>query len=88
MITGPATKNILAAMPVIRPSLLKSMAGETTALEKPVMGTRGPAPPKRASLLERFRPVSSADRNTREQEVAVPAASWSSPADDQPFWAS
>src|SRR5699024_7503399 len=38
-ITGPATVNILAAMPVISPSLLKSMAGEATALAKPVMGT-------------------------------------------------
>ena len=30
---------------------LKSMAGETTAFAKPVIGTRVPAPPKRASLL-------------------------------------
>ena len=30
---------------------LLSRAGEVTALEKPVMGTRVPAPPKRASLL-------------------------------------
>ena len=50
-ITGPATINIFAPMPVIRPSLLKSIAGEATALAKPVMGTSVPAPPKRASLL-------------------------------------
>ena len=44
-ITGPATRNIFAAMPVTKPSARKSMAGETTALAKPVMGTRVPAPP-------------------------------------------
>ena len=49
------------------------MAGETTALAKPVMGTSVPAPPKRASLLYRFSPVSRAERNTSVQEVAVPA---------------
>ena len=42
---GPGHGDIFAAMPVIKPSLLKSMAGETTALAKPVMGTRVPAPP-------------------------------------------
>ena len=46
-ITGPATRNIFAAMPVTKPSVLKSMAGETTALAKPVMGTRVPAPARR-----------------------------------------
>ena len=40
VMTGPATVNILAAMPVTKPSDLKSSAGEVTALEKPVMGTR------------------------------------------------
>ena len=49
--TGPATVNIFAAIPVTNPSDLKSSAGEVTALEKPVMGTSVPAPPKRASLL-------------------------------------
>ena len=49
--TGPATTNIFDAMPVMKPSLLKSMAGETTAFAKPVIGTSVPAPPKRASLL-------------------------------------
>ena len=29
-ITGPAMTNIFAAMPVMMPSVLKSMAGETT----------------------------------------------------------
>ena len=42
--TGPAMTNIFAAMPVTMPSALKSIAGETTALAKPVMGTSVPAP--------------------------------------------
>ena len=72
-------------MPVTNPSLRKSMAGETTALAKPVMGTSVPAPPKRASLLYRFSPVSRAERNTSVQEVAVPAVFSSRPAAVQPF---
>ena len=48
-ITGPATVNILTAVPVISPSARKSMAGEATALAKPVMGTSVPAPAYRAS---------------------------------------
>ena len=48
-ITGPATVNILTAVPVISPSARKSMAGEATALAKPVMGTNVPAPAYRAS---------------------------------------
>ena len=42
---------IFIAMPVTSPSLRKSMAGDTTALAKPVMGTRVPAPPNRARRL-------------------------------------
>ena len=49
-ITGPAMTNILAPKPKIIPSLLNSSAGETTALAKPVMGTRVPAPPCLAIL--------------------------------------
>ena len=49
--TGPATTNIFAAMPVMKPSLLQSMAGETTEFAKPVMGTSVPAPAKRAMEL-------------------------------------
>ena len=41
--------NILAAMPVTKPSALKSSAGDATALAKPVMGTSVPAPPNLAS---------------------------------------
>ena len=42
--TGPAMVNIFAAMPVTKPSLLKSMAGETMELANPVTGTSVPAP--------------------------------------------
>ena len=42
-ITGPATVNILTAVPVTMPSARKSMAGEATALAKPVMGTNSAA---------------------------------------------
>ncbi len=72
-------------MPVIRPSARKSMAGDTTALAKPVMGTRVPAPPNRASLLYRFSPVNRADRNTRLMEVAEAASSRGS-STSQPVW--
>ena len=44
-ITGPATVNILTAVPVTMPSARKSMAGEATALAKPVMGTGVPRQP-------------------------------------------
>ena len=44
--TGPATTNIFDAIPVMKPSLLKSMAGETTELAKPVIGTSVPGPGK------------------------------------------
>ena len=42
--TGPATVKIFAEVPVISPSRRNSMAGAATALAKPVMGTRVPAP--------------------------------------------
>ena len=43
--TGPAMRNILAPVPVTRPSALNSMAALTTALAKPVMGTSDPPRP-------------------------------------------
>ena len=49
-ITGPATVNIFTAVPVTTPSARKSMAGEATALAKPVMGTSDPAPALAASF--------------------------------------
>ena len=44
-ITGPAMVNIFAPTPNTCPSALNSIAGATTPLAKPVMGTRHPAPP-------------------------------------------
>ena len=72
-ITGPATVNILTAVPVTMPSARKSMAGEATALAKPVMGTSVPAPAYRASRWYSPSAVSSADRNTSVTEVAEAA---------------
>ena len=60
--TGPAMMNIFAPVPSTRPSVLNSMAALTTALAKPVMGTRVPAPAFAASfrrfLRYRHRPQS------------------------------
>lgn len=49
--TGPAIMNILAAVPVMKPSLLNSRAGETTAFAKPVMGTRVPGSAELRSVV-------------------------------------
>ena len=62
-------------------SALKSMAGETTELAKPVIGTSVPAPAKRARELYRFSPVVSAAKKISVTEVAVPASVLSSPKD-------
>ena len=70
-----AMVNILAPTPFTQFSLLKSMAGDTTALAKPVIGTSVPAPANRASRQYSPNPVSTADSSTKEQEVAVPASS-------------
>ena len=48
--TGPAMVNIFAATPKTNPSFLNSMAGDTTALANPVIGTTVPAPAKLAIL--------------------------------------
>ena len=62
--TGPAIVNILAAMPVTKPSALNSIAGETTALAKPVIGTIVPAPAIFAISSYQLRPVRTALRKT------------------------
>ena len=49
------------------------MAGETTELAKPVIGTSVPAPAKRTRELYRFSPVVSAAKKMTLMEVAVPA---------------
>jgi hypothetical protein len=43
--TGPASLKIFAAVPKMKPSLLNSIAGETTEFANPVIGTTVPAPP-------------------------------------------
>ena len=84
-ITGPATVNILTAVPVTMPSARKSMAGEATALAKPVMGTSVPAPAYRASRWYSPSAVSSTDRNTSVTEVAEAASCCVSPSACQPL---
>jgi hypothetical protein len=56
------------------------MAGEATALAKPVMGTSVPAPAYRASRWYSPSAVSSTDRNTSVTEVAVAAVCCVSPS--------
>ena len=48
--TGPAMLKIFAPTPVIHPSGLNSIAGLTTELANPVMGTSVPAPARAASF--------------------------------------
>ena len=66
-------------------SARKSMAGEATALAKPVMGTSVPAPAYRASRWYSPSAVSSTDRNTSVTEVAVAASCCVSPSACQPL---
>jgi hypothetical protein len=46
--TGPAIVNILQPIPNTCPSFLNSIAGATTELANPVIGTNAPAPPNLA----------------------------------------
>ena len=78
-ILGPAMRNILAPVPVTRPSALNSMAALTTALAKPVMGTSDPAPAFAASFWYQPSVVSTAESKIKVQLVRVPAASASAP---------
>ena len=72
--TGPAIMNILAPKPVTRPSLLNSMAGEATALAKPVMGTSVPAPACLAMLSYTLKPVRMMLSSTRDTEQSSRAS--------------
>lgn len=63
--TGPATVNIFAPTPRTKPSLRESIAWETTAFAKPVIGTRVPAPPTRAKLSKIPMPVRMALMTTK-----------------------
>src|SRR5699024_9550447 len=78
--TGPAMVNILVPVPVTCPSGENSMAALTTALAKPVMGTRLPAPDRDASFWYHPRVVHRADRAIRVQLVRVAAVAGSAPA--------
>ena len=53
----------MAPSPSSKPSLLNSRAGLVTELEKPVMGTRVPAPANLASLGYSPRPVNKAEKD-------------------------
>ena len=55
--TGPATINILLPTPMIYPSDLYSIAGDTIELAKPVIGTKEPAPANLPILLKILRAV-------------------------------
>ena len=77
--TGPAIWKSLAAVPVTSPSERNSMAGATTELANPVMGTTVPAPAKLAILSKTPRAVSSPARKMRQREQTVPACSLSRP---------
>ena len=72
--------NIFTPTPRTQPSVLNSIAGETTALANPVMGTRVPPPPNLAMLSYMPRAVSTAERNISETEHSVLAAGVPSPA--------
>ena len=72
-------ENIFADTPKTYPSLLNSIAGLTTALEKPVIGTKAPALPHWASLSYTFSPVSSAPKKISVIEAVVWASFTSIP---------
>ena len=86
--TGPAIVKILAPTPVTQPSALNSMAGLTTELANPVIGTSVPAPALAASFWYHPGSVNSADRKISAMLVSVPASvlsyqirkSWRSPS--------
>ena len=69
--TGPASVNSFAPTPMTRPSRRNSIAGETTELAKPVIGTMLPAPAYLPILSYTPMPVSSAERKTRQMLVPV-----------------
>lgn len=58
--TGPATVNIFPPTPIIYPSDLYSIAGETIEFAKPVIGINEPAPANFPILLNMFNPVKNA----------------------------
>ena len=67
--------NIFAPTPRMKPSVLNSTAGETTAFANPVIGTSVPAPPCLAIFGYSPVPVSTAEKNTSDTETQVPTSS-------------
>ena len=78
-ITGPAMMNILAPKPVIKPSVLNSIAGELIAFAKPVIGTSVPAPACLAILSYTPSIVSSTPKKISDTETKVFASVSSNP---------
>ena len=72
--TGPATVNIFPPTPIMYPSDLYSIAGETIELANPVIGTREPAPANFPILFYSFRPVKIAEMAIKMIETTVDAA--------------
>ena len=68
-ITGPQTVKILAPTPRTYPSERESIAGDATALAKPVMGSRVPAPARLAILSYTPMPVRITDKKIRVIEL-------------------
>ena len=73
--TGPEMVKILAPTPRIKPSARLSIAGETTELANPVMGTSVPAPATFAILSKIPSPVSTTAQKISVMEVKVEASS-------------
>ena len=69
--TRPATVNIFPPTPIIYPSDLYSMAGETIEFAKPVIGINEPAPANFPILLKILRLVRSADKPIKIIETIV-----------------
>lgn len=78
-ITGPAMTKIFAPTPRINPSVLNSIAGDTTAFANPVIGTKVPAPAYFAILSYTLNPVSSALIATSDIDVKVGVTSTVAP---------
>ena len=77
--TGPATVNIFPPTPIIYPSDLYSIAGETIEFAKPVIGINEPAPANFPILLNMFNPVKNALIAINIIETIVPELSCDNP---------
>lgn len=72
--TGPAIINILEPIPIIWPSLLNSIAGETIEFANPVIGTNVPAPAIFAMLSKILRAVKRAPKKTSVTDTQARAS--------------